>query len=589
MATAAEETTASVAPPMDSSPSSSKPVKDAAKKSDDQSNTTAPTSASDRSEDGSNEELSTSSSCTSNGRDRRGAAERRHKQKENPGIPPSPGLSEATRRRLSLRARGGEGGPAAPFSGDSSVSSFRSERCPRSPMLRNQDADYQARRDRRLQERRSRRPSANTAAAGKETPRESSRANSKDVVPNKENNTPDAKKEHLEKKTTTAVAAVDKEEAPKIEVKENEETTKKESPADTTTSVATADDQATSKTTQADGPTPTQNDKEDPSSLDVGSFHFKDMIMPPPLTPGTPKESLGDSVAKLNELRASKTERESQLRHLITTSPATVAKTPVVPKKPLLEPVVYKDMKEELVHAYEVIELQKQHLRDQWKDCAALSPRLTDESDNDSNKLVELQGMVHQMEQERAYSELEHQRRMTELSQEYKTTIDHWKRETECWKDRFHSSWADHEKLIHQLQQEKQQLEQRAKKSEKELASIREESDTSVLELIKAKAKIRDLEQQLGIESEGKIFDEEAHFLLHLAKKRLSADAADESNSTEDEVVEEEKENPEDIHEVFEEDAPPPLQATFLQDAMKKKEPARTGILGRFAWGLSTS
>lgn len=294
---------------------------------------------------------------------------------------------------------------------------------------------------------------------------------------------------------------------------------------------------------------------------------LKDIVTAPPipdLSPGRSRAhcrrpstgSVSDS-AKLQELRASKTERESQLRQLITDSP--IAHGPQkVDKPPLVEPSVYVDMKEELVHAYEVIELQKQHLQ---------GLPSTDSNGSTIDKVAELEAKIRQMEQDRAYRELEIQRRMTEKSHQYKITIDHWKREAQRWNDRFDSAWDDHEQIIKELKLEKKQQEQRAQKAEKDLAAFMRASDETLLELLRTKARIHDLEEQLGLEDE-----------LRYKSKAVSdrvdinpVETKEEEPSGDEECIETQDDNDERHR----------LQAAFIADAMKKSTPRF------FPWGIA--
>jgi DNA repair ATPase RecN len=250
------------------------------------------------------------------------------------------------------------------------------------------------------------------------------------------------------------------------------------------------------------------------------------------------------------------------------------------------------DMKEELIHAYEIIELQKQHLSGQRQNNMVINPPFSDLEDSSSDSAAKFQEKFVQMEQDRAYEVLELQRRLTEMSEMYKSTIDHWKRETNCWRDRFESSWEDHERTIRQLQEEKNQLEERAQKAEQDLAAFRGGADETLLELVRAKARVHDLEEQLSLEVENcdpneAVAEIAKQIPTGIAKAppvAIRKNAPIETKAEEASVSNGDNtatENTRHEHKG--------LQASFIEDAMKRAG-TRSGIMGRFSapWGLQS-
>ena len=230
------------------------------------------------------------------------------------------------------------------------------------------------------------------------------------------------------------------------------------------------------------------------------------------VAPLTNNSTMTESSSKLQGLRASKTERESQLRQLFSDPPRLSVTlggggAPPPAKPSLVEPEVYADMKEELVHAYQVIELQKQHLHEARQHRMVASPPFGSESEDpsksDSTKIAELQETIRQMQEAHGYRELELQNKITHMSREFKATIKHWKRETKCWRQRFESSWEDHQRTIQQLTTEKNELMDRAREAEQEVSNLlRREPHETAPEWVRTKARVQELEALLNLRGE---------------------------------------------------------------------------------------
>jgi len=364
------------------------------------------------------------------------------------------------------------------------------------------------------------------------------------------------------------------------------------------------------------------------------------------------------TTSKLEELRASKTERESQLRMMFHDSPRS--KATLVPalagnKVPhLVEPEVYMDLKEELVGAYKVIELQKEQLRNQWRETVKPIPpplvddtvrddsnsdETTDNKEGDSNvkddckddddaadnkessdsssdnkesstrtntsstaaedKVAELEAKILQMQHEYAFRELHLLSKITDSSQEYKATIEYFRKQTICWRDRFESSWNDHEQVIQQLQSEKTILEKRATKAEQSLAAFQIGNDETLVELVRAKARVHDLEQEIKTMQEGETSSDTSRYGISTSWHGFRSSSSDNNNNiaggsfhggsfhgfrsghNQDTpagptIAEEEEFVPQS--------ETPAIQASFIADAMKKSGTTpRNGIMSIFS------
>lgn len=171
---------------------------------------------------------------------------------------------------------------------------------------------------------------------------------------------------------------------------------------------------------------------------------------------------------KIKELRAFKTERESQLRHLMEETGH-------------IEPLVTSHIQEELSRAYEVIEEQRRHLASKTEP---------------SGSCEKLQQRIQELERERSSREVDLHHQLTTLSKEYKQSIEYWKRETQRWQDRFESSWDDHEAQLQNMRLEIEKWKQQALEAEQDLVSFKKGTEESLLELIRAKETIQQLEER---------------------------------------------------------------------------------------------
>jgi hypothetical protein len=183
---------------------------------------------------------------------------------------------------------------------------------------------------------------------------------------------------------------------------------------------------------------------------------------------------------KLNELRASRSERESQLRDLLDhqqTQPRVI------------EPVVYDDLRDELLAAYEVIHQQRSHLN------GLESTRVPSvKPSEDKDIILQLEGRLSRLEIDRAWGEFQLRNRISSDAMAYQESIRHWKKETRSWQNRFEESWEDHQSQIEYWKGQTELWKGRAKTAEQEFSRSQKGSDSLLLDLLKVKETVAQLE-----------------------------------------------------------------------------------------------
>ena len=291
-----------------------------------------------------------------------------------------------------------------------------------------------------------------------------------------------------------------------------------------------------------------------------------------------------DGSSKLQALRASKTVRESQLRnkmkdcsdHIInppSSPPNSGSNSPTTQRSvELIEPVVYNDMREELLRAYEVIEMQKKHLEKN----DSKHPSSNGSKEAQSPSAADLQRQIDELKREHASRELTLLNRLTNDAMAYKKTIDHLKRETSLWQDRFESSWDDHETQIARLKAEKEKWKERACDAENDLASFKRGTEDTLLELIRAKERMHYLEEKLELDDMAKVFTP------------TTVSASSSASDSDCQTPPPEPSTPDDDRGSSEVSQ----QASFLAAAMKRDTSnTRARLVGRFTgWGsINTS
>lgn len=222
-----------------------------------------------------------------------------------------------------------------------------------------------------------------------------------------------------------------------------------------------------------------------------------------------PKERRGELQAtssgihrRLTELRQSKSKAHVELRHVVTRHQESVkaaeenSSTTSKSRRELVEPIVYDDMRAELLSAYETIQAQRELIEQQGGAARGHLPKVS-EGDDKNDTVAELRRQISELKRERAETELALRRRVTNESIEHKKSIDHWKREAICWQQRFDDAWTDHEAKIKQLQFESTEWRRQALKSNEDLQSLKNCKNGSTLDLILAKERIAELEKQL--------------------------------------------------------------------------------------------
>ena len=376
-----------------------------------------------------------------------------------------------------------------------------------------------------------------------------------------------------------------------------------------------------------------EKDPTFPMSLSRSTPTSSPTILLAPLTQNS-SSGMTDSSSKLEGLRASKTELESQLRQLFLDPPRSSTPTPSVNKASLIEPEVYADMKDELVHAYEVIELQKQHLHEarqqqnqkrvgtppfggggsgsssgssSGSESEDPSPGSGDPISNENNNAVELHDNIRQLEEAHAYKELELHNRITNMSREFKATIKHWKRETKCWRQRFESSWEDHQRTIQQLSVETKELTERAINAELKVANLLQQQQRhqtpngAMAELIKAKARIEQLEAILNLRGENinpnnnddttsitvaSILAKETN-IDNIAAMDIVVVTTDHDSATTSQTLRAPQQGGSAASSSYTRSVnPPALQASLLEEAMKNKPHPRSTRIGLLAGWL---
>jgi hypothetical protein len=182
---------------------------------------------------------------------------------------------------------------------------------------------------------------------------------------------------------------------------------------------------------------------------------------------------------KLNKLRASRSESERQLRDLLDhqqTQPRVI------------EPVVYDDLRDELLAAYQVIHQQQSHLNElETTRVPSVKPS------EDKDIILQLEDRLSRLEIDRACGELQLRNRISSDGMAYQESIRQWKKEATSWQNRFEESWVDHQSQIEYWKGQSELWKGRANKAEQEFSRSLEGNDSLVLELLKTKETVEQL------------------------------------------------------------------------------------------------
>jgi hypothetical protein len=218
---------------------------------------------------------------------------------------------------------------------------------------------------------------------------------------------------------------------------------------------------------------------------------------------------------KLNELRASRSERESQLRDLLDHQQTTQPR--------VIEPVVYDDLRDELLAAYEVIHQQRSHLNEQLESSRRVLPSVKPSEDN-KDVILQLEGRLSRLEIDRAWGEFQLRNRISSDAMAYQESIRHWKKEATSWQNRFEESWEDHQSQIEYWKGQTELWKGRAKTAEQEFSSSQKGSDSLVLELLKVQETVAQLEgsnhDDVSFQSSQEPPDHQSSFLLEAMQRK---------------------------------------------------------------------